>query len=166
ELRKVINSNPAEAGYYVPHKLMFLGKWLKWSEGYPIYQMRFFHRHRARFRDHGHGQREATTGKIGRLSRPYLHYNFSKGIEDWIFKHNRYSTLEADIIYRADQSTDSAWAFGSPVQRRRFFKARIYPKLPGKWVGRFVYMYILKLGFLDGIPGLQYCLLVSAYELF
>jgi acetyltransferase-like isoleucine patch superfamily enzyme/glycosyltransferase involved in cell wall biosynthesis len=169
EISRILARDPVEACFYAPHKLMFMGRWLKWSEGYPIYQMRFFHMKRARFRDYGHGQREETTGKVGSLTRPYLHYNFSKGIEDWVYKHNRYSTLEAEIIFKSGEKgldADTSWAFGSAIQRRRFLKARIYPKLPGKWVGRFIYMYFIKLGFLDGIPGLHYSLLVSAYELF
>lgn len=169
EMRRVLARGPREAGFYVPHKMMFMGRWLRHAEGgYPIYQMRLFHRERMRFRDYGHGQREHTSGKVGLLSKPYLHYNFSKGLEDWIDKHNRYSTLEAREAFEAQRHARDAGdsPFGNAVERRRFFKARIYPKLPGKWLGRFVWMYVLRLGFLDGLAGLQYCLLVSTYDLF
>lgn len=170
EIAEVLRPEILHAGFYVPHKLMFMGRWLKYAGQYPIYQMRLFHRKRMRFCDYGHGQREETTGLVGRLSRPYLHFNFSKGIEDWIEKHNRYSTLEAQLIFQGwnPGGLKSAWRFslGDPVQRRRFLKAKIYPLLPGKWFERFVWMYLFKFGFFDGKAGLQYCLLVSSYELF
>lgn len=169
EIAAVIAAGPSEAGFYVPHKLMFMGRWLRYAEGgYPIYQMRFFHRQRMRFRDYGHGQRESTSGRIGVLHRPYLHFNFSKGLDEWIDKHNRYSALEAREAFEtlSGKNNGDRFAFGSAVARRRFFKARIYPRLPGTWLGRFVWMYVLRLGFLDGLAGLHYCLLMSTYDLF
>ena len=169
EMRQVLAKVPREAGFYVPHQMMFMGRWLRHAEGgYPIYQMRLFHRGRMRFRDYGHGQREDTTGRVGLLHKPYLHFNFSKGLEEWIEKHNRYSTLEARQVFESQRSARDAddSPFGNAVERRRFFKSKVYPKLPLKWIGRFVWMYFLRLGFLDGRPGLHYCLLVCSYDLF
>jgi glycosyltransferase involved in cell wall biosynthesis len=168
EMREVATANPAMAGYYVPHKLIFMGRWLRRAEGgYPVYQMRFFHRRRMRFRDWGHGQREDTVGEIGTLSKPYVHYNFSKGLEEWIEKHNRYSTLEArEMFHRLREPGQGFTLFGRPVERRRFFKERLLPRLPGAWFLRFIWMYFVRGGFLDGRAGLYYCLLIASYELF
>jgi len=122
EMRKVVAAGPAEAGFYVPHKLIFMGRWLRRAEGgYPVYQMRFFHAGRMRFEDWGHGQREHTTGRIGMLSRPYIHYNFSKGLEDWIDKHNRYSTLEAMELV-AGENTGERKALGQPDRAEAVFQ--------------------------------------------
>jgi acetyltransferase-like isoleucine patch superfamily enzyme/glycosyltransferase involved in cell wall biosynthesis len=169
EMASVIKHAPTEAGFYVPNKLMFMGRWLKRASGYPIYQMRLFHRGRMRFREFGHGQREDTSGTIGWLHSPYLHYNFSKGLYDWLDKHNRYSTLEARAMLEGRQIGPVSFRptfFGDRVQRRRYLKVNFYPKIPGRWLGRFVWMYFFKMGFLDGIPGLYYCLLMAAYDLF
>jgi glycosyltransferase involved in cell wall biosynthesis len=168
ELRKVVARQPSEAGFYVPHKLIFMGRWLRRAEGgSPVYQMRFFHRQRMRFQDWGHGQREDTTGRIGTLTKPYIHYNFSKGLEEWIEKHNRYSTLEAREMFRRTREPGQGYTlFGEPVERRRFFKERLLPRLPGAWFLRFLWTYVLRGGFLDGRPGLYYCLLIASYELF
>lgn len=170
EMRRVLGAGPPQAGYYVPHKMIFMGRWLRHAEGgYPICQMRLFHKQRMRFRDYGHGQREDTPGAVGLLNKPYLHYNFSKGIQDWIDKHNRYSTLEARAIIErreVQRGDGSLRPFGTAIERRRFFKAKVYPKLPGTWLIRFMWMYFVRGGFLDGEPGLQYCLLMSAYDLY
>ena len=170
ELKRVAASTPSNAGFYVASKLMFMGRWLQRSGGYPIYQMRFFHRSRMRFIDAGHGQREETDGRIGTLVHPYLHFNFSKGIAEWIDKHNRYSSLEArQMLTRlaqvhASTSSEKASLFGNSIERRRYLKDQVWPRLPGRWLLRFAGMYIFKLGFLDGGFGLHYCLLMSSYD--
>jgi hypothetical protein len=95
EMARVLATDPAEAGFHVPHKLIFMGRWLKRAGGYPTYQMRLFHRRRMRFRDYGHGQREDSEGKVGLLTQPYTHHIFRRGIHHWLDNHNRYSSLEA-----------------------------------------------------------------------
>lgn len=170
EMRRILDAMPADAGFYVPSKMMFQGRWLRHAAQYPVYQVRLFHRGRLRFTDWGHGQREATGGTLGRLAEPYLHHSFSKGLDDWFDRHNRYSTLEARELFErergaASDSQEKPSLFGNAVQRRRFLKTRVYPKLPARWLVRFLYTYVLKRGFLDGRPGLRYCQLISAYEL-
>lgn len=167
ELRQTVNSDPEEAAYFVPSKLMFLGRWVRRGAGYPVYQVRLFHRDRTRFSDWGHGQREVTKGAIGTLHQPYLHYNFSKGIAEWVEKHNRYSTLEArETLDRLNQPDATLRFFGTPIQRRRFIKERILPRIPAFWLLRFFWMYVVRGGLLDGKAGLYYCLLMSVYQFF
>src|SRR5690606_37679156 len=124
EMDELLGADPPDAGFHVPSKLMFMGRWLRLAGGYPTYQMRLFHKGRMRFKDHGHGQREDTDARLRRLKNPYLHYSFSKGLHDWLDKHNRYSTLEAlqvasaaggRVRVRSLLSSDS-------VERRRAWK--------------------------------------------
>ena len=91
-IQALLATDPREAGFHIPHKVMFIGQWLKRSAGYPTYQMRLFHKRRMRFCDYGHGQREDTDNPVGVIDVPYLHYSFSKGLYDWLDKHNRYSS--------------------------------------------------------------------------
>ena len=82
--------------------------------------------------------------------------------------HNTYSTLEAKEILQQENTTDStidAKFFGTAQQRRRWIKRHIYPKLPARWAFRFLWMYFLRLGILDGMTGLRFCLFISSYEL-
>src|SRR5690606_21808113 len=46
-----------------------------------------------------------------------------------------------------------------------FLKSRVLPRVPLSWAWRFVYMYVLRLGFLDGQPGLKLSTMISAYEM-
>lgn len=94
EMDALLKTNPAQVGFHVPSKLIFMDRWLKHTGGYPAYQVRLFHKARMRFQDYGHGQREDTEN-VGKLREPYLHYNFSHGLDEWFEKHNRYSAKEA-----------------------------------------------------------------------
>jgi hypothetical protein len=46
--------------------------------------------------------------------------------------------------------------FGSQAQQRRWLKKKLF-RVPGFPVFLFLYRYLFRLGFLDGVPGLIYC---------
>ena len=165
EMNDRLSANPSEAGFHNPHKLMFMGRWLKRSGGYPTYQMRLFHKSRMRFKDYGHGQREDTDQSVGVFEQPYLHYAFSKGLYDWIDKHNRYSSLEAlEVIGSRRESLRMRNLFSAdPVRRRRTWKELGY-HLPFRPMVRwFVIMFVLG-GVFEGRAGYTYAKLVAMYE--
>jgi glycosyltransferase involved in cell wall biosynthesis len=155
------------SGFLAPSKLMLMNKWLRWSGMYPVYQMRLMKLGEIRFIQKGHGQREAdATRGVGTLREPYLHYNFSKGLDDWREKHGRYSTMEAKTSLSERGHVKTCWRnlwTSDPVARRRALK-QLSMRLPCRAMLRFLYMYVLRLGFLDGRPGLVYCRLLANYE--
>jgi len=158
--------NPAFEAYHVPSKMMFMGQWLRYSGMYPSYQVRLTRQPDFRFKMVGHGQRpDIAMGKIGTLHQPYLHYSFSKGMDEWFEKHNRYSTDEAKaaLLHRAD-SVDWLGLLSADLPRRRRSIRGLVFRLPCRPLLRFVYMYVIRLGFLDGAAGLSYSRLVSLYE--
>jgi hypothetical protein len=59
-------------------------------------------------------------------------------------KHNKNS----------EEIQPSLW--GTQAQRRRWLR-RHFLELPGSPILFFLYKYVLKFGFLDGVPGLIYC---------
>lgn len=157
-----------EAGFYVNRFLLFMGKRIRRCGYFPSWNLRLFKRGMARYEDRPVHEHMLLDGREGYL-RGLLAHEDRRGLEFYIAKHNRYSTLEAETIFFGQRDARAEMrgaAFGNAVQRRRFFKTRIYPKLPAKWFGRFVWMYFIKLGFLDGVAGLRFCLLISSHELF
>jgi glycosyltransferase involved in cell wall biosynthesis len=154
------------AAYRCPSKMIFLGRWLKWSGGYPAYQVRLFHKDRCRFRDFGHGQREVPNGPVGTLKHPYLHLNFSHGLVQWFKKHNGYSSREADEAVHVRGKHIKLWEglFNKdPVERRRTLKNLSY-RVKARWLLRFFDMYVRRLGILDGQVGFQYSAMIATYE--
>lgn len=157
-----------ESGYYINRYFIFLGKRIRHCGYYPSWNLRFFKRGKARYEQREVHEHMIVDGPVESLKGHMEHYD-RRGLEVYMAKHNRYSTLEAAEIvaleHSAMQSKIEAKLFGDPLQRRRWIKQRIYPKLPAKWLFRFLFMYVLRLGFLDGLTGLRFCLFISAYEL-
>ena len=166
ECRKVIADDRC-SGFLVPSKMVLHGRWLKHAADYPVYQMRLMKLGEVRFVQHGHGQRECSDRRgLGKLSAPYLHYSFSKGLDDWFERHNRYSTMEAEACLKELEGTGLDWGgllSGDPIVKRRALK-RLSMRLPFRPWLKFIYMYSLGMGFLDGGPGLTYCVLQAIYE--
>lgn len=154
------------ACYLCPSKMIFLGKWIKRSAGYPNYQVRLFKFGACRFMDFGHGQREVPQGSTGVMHEPYMHFAFSKGLTDWLYKHNHYSNREAEegLHIRDDQRPSVRALFTSDAIARRRAAKNIAYYLRFRAIWRFIYNFVLRLGFFDGLAGFHYCAMISMYE--
>lgn len=153
--------------YRVSSKLIFCGKFLRHAGLFPWYQVRFGRKQALRFKQVGHGQRETLEpSRIGTLKSSLLHFNFSKGLSAWIERHNRYSTAEAyqNVYGYADDDVSIPDLFSFATDRRRRAAKKLFRRLPWRATIRFVYMYLLRGGILDGRPGLTYCRLLAWYE--
>ncbi|SRR5579883_348920 len=159
--------NPDYIGYYVAERVIFMNKWIRRSTQYPRYQMRLFRHGKVWFTDYGHTEREVCDGKTSFLKETYPHYTCSKGLSRWIEKHNRYSTDEAKETLHQLETGVVTWGnlfFGkSEVERRRALKD-LSLRLPARPLLRFLYMYFLLGGCLDGQAGFAWCTLQAFYE--
>lgn len=165
-LRVLADPDRQEVAYRVRFRNMFMGKWIRHSSLYPTWVMRLFRPDKISF--------ERTTnlvykadGPIGMLQSHFEHYSFNHGFNAWFEKHNEYSWHEAVETVTHLERGKIDWAglfeFNSPVRRRRALKELSF-RLPFRPTLRFIYMYFLRRGFLDGMPGLTYCRLLSIYE--
>jgi glycosyltransferase involved in cell wall biosynthesis len=166
ECRQVTAEDRCSA-FMVPSKMMLGGRWLRHAATYPVYQMRLMKLGEVRFVQHGHGQREGDAVRgVGRLTEPYLHYSFSKGLGEWFERHERYASQEAQECLRELRSGAFRRAdllSRDAVARRRALK-KLSARLPCRPLLKFAYMYFVRLGCLDGLAGLTYCRLQAAYE--
>ena len=156
----------SHSAYFVANRIIFLGRWIKHSSQYPYHQVRFVKRGEARFAKSGHGQREDRVERAaGYLRTPYDHLNFSKGIADWVDRHNSYSSEEAaEASALCEGPIPLADLISSgPLERKRALK-RLHARLPARWLFKFFYLYVVRGGFLDGYPGLAYCTLNGFYD--
>lgn len=170
ELRKECNKviDKYEYGaFIVPAKEILWGKWLKYSAGI-VYQMRFHKLGDARFEQYGHGQRECDLNKgLGKLNQCYEHYFMSKGVNNWLVKHINYAKNESqnEINISLNKIPFLKIVTGKSYEKRRVLKAISY-KIPLRPFFKFIYMFFLKFGFLDGIIGFRYCIMKIIYEQF
>jgi glycosyltransferase involved in cell wall biosynthesis len=166
EMESIAREGNGKPGYRVPSRLMLMGTWLKHSGMYPSYQVRFGSRDKLRFHMVGHGQRELLDpAEVGTLKGDLIHYNFSKGISDWLAKHARYARDEAAAAL--DGKAGYRWSdllhVRDEVERRRILK-ELSRTIPLRPLARFMYVYFFRLGFLDGRAGLRYAMLIATYQ--
>jgi glycosyltransferase involved in cell wall biosynthesis len=153
-------------GFKMCRKTMFMGHWLKYSDGFPVWIARLVRAGHFQFQDSGHGEVPVPemNGRLLTLPTPFLHFPFDKGLGHWIERHNRYAEREAERELR--EVNHSAWSglWNSDRSRRRQSLRTVSRHLPCRATLRFLYQYILKRGFMDGHAGLTFSWLMSVYE--
>jgi glycosyltransferase involved in cell wall biosynthesis len=160
------NPDPRYVAYRIRRRDFFQGRQLRHVQTSPWY-IRFF---RPEFVHYERLVNPVTVvnGGVGDLQHPLDHYPFSKGLSHWIVRHNSYSTFEAQQILqnRSSQETFSLAAafFERDFNRRRLHQKELFYRLPARPLIKFLLLYVLKRGFLDGRPGFTYALLQSIYE--
>jgi glycosyltransferase involved in cell wall biosynthesis len=155
------------SGYAVPNRVIFLGRWIKHCTQYPFPQVRLVKIGEISFAKAGHGQREEKALRgIGYIETPFDHFNFSKGLSEWIHRHDRYATEEARlaITLRAQPVAWRQVLSSDSLTRKRVLK-HIQSRLSMRWLWKFAWLYIIRRGFLDGYPGFIYCILQTFYDL-
>lgn len=172
EIREAIRDANV-VGYRVFLRLNFMGRELRFG-GNGFWKLSLFRRDKGHFecrlRDQDPSMSDievhehvVVDGRVGKLRHALPHHNV-ESLDRYLTKHNEYSNWEARVLSQAaEQSNELPPAlFGNQAQRRRWLKKR-YFGLPGSPIFFFLYKYILRLGFLDGAPGLIYCALQSTH---
>lgn len=152
--------------FCVRRKDMFLGGWLKRSSGYPTWFPRLFRRGRVRV-ERAINEEYKAAGETHQLDGHIEHYPFDKGLEWWFERHNRYSTMEVVVLERERGQRKIAFTdlFSREPRRRRAAFKQIAYRMPGRPLLTFLYLYFVRLGFLDGRAGFHFASMRMAYEI-
>lgn len=142
-LEQIHSINKSVAAMSMPRRANFLGSWINHCGWYPGRITRVFRRSTGHFTEEKVHERLEINGGIISLKADLLHYT-DPNLEHYFQKFNKYTSLAVDEL----------------VEQKKVFgllKLIVNPI----WV--FVRMYFLRLGFLDGIPGLILCVLSANY---
>jgi glycosyltransferase involved in cell wall biosynthesis len=134
EIKEKINSENPKAGYFIPRKSQFLGKWILHSGWYPDYVLRLFQKEQGKFNQKLVHESAIVEGETEYLKNEILHYTYPN-LEIYLDKLNVYSSLYAKM--RVPEGKKTGWG-----------KIIFHP------LAIFFKMYFLKKGFLDGKEGL------------
>ena len=159
-------------GFYLNMKYFFLGRRIRHCGYAEAWNLRLFKHRLGRYEKmpvslgmrtgdneaHEHVELE---GRVLRLHHELDHHAYPS-IAVWVEKHNRYAVWEA-AQYERFLSEPIPRGIGPGKRFKRRLK-KIYLRLPLRFLARFVYAYVLRLGFLDGMPGLVFCMLLSFYD--
>jgi glycosyltransferase involved in cell wall biosynthesis len=170
EIRAVAATPSVEhVAFRVRYKNMFMGRWLRHGGIYPVWIIRLFKPEMIRYEEREVNAHPIMKGSLGDLREHFIHYSFNKGLLPWFKKHNSYSTMEANEavkIVRGATIADKlrvARKGETPGERRRALKDLSF-FIPLRGFARFLHMYFVKLGILDGKAGFHYAAMISMYE--
>jgi glycosyltransferase involved in cell wall biosynthesis len=166
EIRMAIKARQVD-GYHVRLRMNFLGRHLRHSDA-AFYKLALFRRGKGKFECRLREQDDSmcdmevhehvvVRGLTTKLRHPLDHHNI-ESLSRYIRKHDEYSNWEANVWTKGDRDglRLEPRFFGNQAQRRRWCKKK-FMGVPGSPLFLFLYKYVLRLGFLDGIPGLIYC---------
>lgn len=135
---RAIPPAPTFAAYRFARCNRFMGRYLRHGEGYPDWSLRLFDRRRAHWSADAVHERVVPDGPVGTLAGDLLH-DSAESLENYLAKQNRYSTLAANAALAAGKRGSATRLLLSPLSR-------------------FIKFYLLRAGFLDGVPGLVHIL--------
>jgi glycosyltransferase involved in cell wall biosynthesis len=127
---------PRFRAYRMPRCNLFMGRWLRHGEGYPDWSLRLFNRRSANWSEDEVHEKVLTTSPVGSLPGDLLHQS-QESLTAYLEKQNRYTSLQAEELCRRGKQASVGRLLASPLLR-------------------FVKFYFLRLGFLDGVPGLAH----------
>jgi glycosyltransferase involved in cell wall biosynthesis len=135
EILAVLRDAAPRAGYRVPRKTRYLGRWIEHSGWYPDYQLRLFRKSQAELQARNVHEGFTVRGDTADLTGVLYHYSYDS-LADHLEKINRYTSLEA------------------PEKLRQLGGRRIrWHHLLFNPLSRFWRMYISRQGFRDGFQG-------------
>jgi glycosyltransferase involved in cell wall biosynthesis len=166
EIRDLLQSTSDSAGYFVGYDYVFMGKVL--HHGLRVYKLILFQWKQGRFlevddlavnnaQEIEYHYQPLVQGKVGKLISPMLHRDH-EDLYTFFEKLNRYSDWEAYLRNRNSLSN-----LGSTRMTGRALLQNLKRRLPFNWAAVFFYSYFLKLGFLDGIAGFYFALVMAIY---
>ncbi len=142
-IEDVLRADGPAAGYAVPRKNVFWGRWVRHGRFYPDWQLRLLRRGSGRFVDLGVHESVRVDGPVARVDAPLLHVSY-RDLSDCLTRFDRYSTLAAQDWVRQGRGVTM-------------------PGIVLRPLGRFLSMYVLHRGFLDGWRGFVLASLYAHY---
>ncbi|HMV45977.1 MAG TPA: glycosyltransferase family 2 protein [Leptospiraceae bacterium] len=131
-------------GFFIPRMTLYMGKWIRHGGWYPNYQMRFFQKDKGEFSGILVHETVSIQGKVEYFKNPLSHYSY-RNISDHLKFIDRYSELAAVEKFKKGKKSGLSLAIAEAI-----------------W--KFISMYIIRFGFLDGKVGLIIAILGSYYN--
>ena len=159
---------PSCAAFSQRLRLVFQDTWIRhcgWYSG--SWNVQLMDRRYTKYDGSPVGERACVDGPVHRLTSDIVDDD-RKGLAAWLHKHVRYAELEAQR--RGSVAPLSQRIRGLKTRNdvrpfsRALLKDVIFPSIPAKPPALFLYMYLLRLGILDGRAGLRFCFYHAWFE--
>lgn len=142
--KEILNSiqNPQADGYYLHRRDFFLGRWLKYGESGKIKLLKLGRKNAGKWMRPVH---EAWQINSTATLNSFLNHYPHPTVGEFLSRIHRWSTLDSQVFLKQGV-------------RSNFLKIIFYP------TGKFFLNYMIRLGFLDGMPGLIMALMMSFHS--
>ncbi len=122
-------------GFSFPRRTCFLGRWITRGGWYPQHKLRLFRRNAASIAGEQIHPEAVVAGRVRKLKGDILHFSFPGGVMEYVERSREYAEIAAQERFAAGK-------------RAGLVGLLLRPPLA------FLRSYVLRLGFLDGVPGL------------
>jgi len=158
------------AGFFIRMRYIFLGKWVKRAAGYPQWSLRLFKHRLTRFEEREVHEHPIVNGKVGYLAADIWHHD-RKPLREFFLRHAKYAEMEAREQFRVyvgqKKRTHGLLDLFKPGKINRAVKETVWQKIPLmiRPFVRFLWLLIIRGGWLDGTPGIYYCFHSFCYHM-
>jgi glycosyltransferase involved in cell wall biosynthesis len=133
-----LDESTAFQGFRLARLNYYFGRPLRHGGQYPDWQLRLFRKTGGRFNERPVHESVSVAGPVGRLPGDLLHYSYPT-LDDYFSRFARYTELDAARLLESGARPGPAGVLRWMILRPAW---------------KFLWRYLLKLGFLDGVPGL------------
>jgi glycosyltransferase involved in cell wall biosynthesis len=133
EIRELSEKGFSKSGYNIPRVAFFMGRWIRHGDWYPDYQLRLFDRRHGKWKGGRVHESVKISEKPGLLNGEIYHFTY-RSFSDYLGRLETYSSLAALDYQQQGKSATPLKLLGNPI-------------------AAFIKSYLLKRGFLDGMPG-------------
>jgi hypothetical protein len=146
EILAELGKPDAKDGYRIPRRSFYQGRWINHSGFYPDKQLRLFRSAKGRWTGGRVHEKVGINGIVGELRSDLLHYPYKGVIFGQLQTVNNFSSLFAQDMHEKGKRYCLLLLLLRPVLK-------------------FLEVYVIKFGFLDGVAGLVIAV-SSAYAMF
>lgn len=154
ELSRIFSSGTNADGFMMSRRTVFRGRFIRFGGHYPVYHLRLFRRGKGRSEMRLYDQNYIVQGKVDSVRGDIVNI-INPDLNAWRERHRRWATLEArEVIFNKERVMNIKFG-GNPIERRNWLRYEIYYRMPlfFRPLIYFLYRYVIRLGFLDGIQG-------------
>jgi glycosyltransferase involved in cell wall biosynthesis len=162
EIKSRVGQEADINGYYLNRRMYWMNHWLRYGRMYPHYILRIFKKGEGRYEEKTE-EHLLVKGNIAFMKNDFLEDNRKNNLDYFTEKHLSTARGELAEIIKPTEGGDflEANLFGNKINRTRWFKEKVYSRVPlfVRPFLYFIYRYFFCFGFLDGLPGLTWHIL-------
>ena len=133
EIQEAVCNPGNVVGFFFPRRSFYLGRWIYHGDWYPDHQLRLFKRGCGQWQGTNPHGRVIVDGKTNCMKHDIYHFNY-KNFSHQLKTIDNYSNIFADVMIEKNKGFSLFQLFFRPLCK-------------------FIKVYFIKMGFLDGLPG-------------